>query len=73
MKAAAVCCCCCASGGDAHLGGDDWDAAVVNWLRENYLEPAGTFVQSAYRCTGLECSLLNLHAYMPLMLLLTSS
>lgn len=30
-----------ATGGDAHLGGDDWDAAIVSWLKTNYLEPAG--------------------------------
>eukprot|EP00883_Tetradesmus_obliquus_P007855 jgi/Sobl393_1/18509/SZX73966.1 len=29
------------TGGDAHLGGDDWDAAIVDWLRENFLDPAG--------------------------------
>lgn len=26
-------------GGDAHLGGDDFDAAVVDWLRQRYLAP----------------------------------
>ncbi|KAF8073120.1 dnaK [Scenedesmus sp. PABB004] len=29
------------TGGDAHLGGDDWDAAIVDWLRSRYLDPAG--------------------------------
>ena len=28
-------------GGDAHLGGDDWDAAISNWVERNYLSPAG--------------------------------
>lgn len=32
---------CSAAGGDAHLGGDDWDAAIVQWLQRNYLQPAG--------------------------------
>ncbi|PNW75659.1 hypothetical protein CHLRE_12g535700v5 [Chlamydomonas reinhardtii] len=29
------------TGGDAHLGGDDWDAAISNWVERNYLSPAG--------------------------------
>eukprot|EP00775_Hariotina_reticulata_P011055 gene11055-11210_t len=29
------------TGGDAHLGGDDWDAAIVSWLIRDHLEPAG--------------------------------
>jgi molecular chaperone DnaK len=29
------------AGGDAHLGGDDWDAAIVAWLRSAYLDAAG--------------------------------
>ncbi|KXZ47004.1 hypothetical protein GPECTOR_39g498 [Gonium pectorale] len=29
------------TGGDAHLGGDDWDAAVAGWVERNYLRPAG--------------------------------
>jgi len=28
------------NGGDPHLGGDDWDASIVEWLVENYLKPA---------------------------------
>lgn len=28
-------------GGDAHLGGDDWDAVITSWLKTNYLTPAG--------------------------------
>jgi hypothetical protein len=28
-------------GGDPHLGGDDWDAAVVEWLEREHLHPAG--------------------------------
>ncbi|GFR43025.1 hypothetical protein Agub_g4026, partial [Astrephomene gubernaculifera] len=30
-----------ATGGDAHLGGDDWDAVIADWLAEHYLRPAG--------------------------------
>lgn len=30
-----------ASGGDPHLGGDDWDAVIVDWIKTNYLDPAG--------------------------------
>jgi heat shock protein 1/8 len=30
-----------AAGGDARLGGDDWDAAIVDWLVEQHLKPAG--------------------------------
>ena len=29
------------TGGDPHLGGDDWDQAIVLWLEKEYLEPAG--------------------------------
>lgn len=29
------------TGGDANLGGDDWDAAIVKWLVEEHLRPAG--------------------------------
>lgn len=29
------------AGGDAHLGGDDWDDAIASWLRTSYLQPAG--------------------------------
>lgn len=29
------------AGGDAHLGGDDWDAAIVRWLVDMHLQPAG--------------------------------
>lgn len=29
------------TGGDAHLGGDDWDAAIARWLIEKHLEPKG--------------------------------
>lgn len=25
------------NGGDPHLGGDDWDAAIMDWLATNYL------------------------------------
>lgn len=28
------------TGGDAHLGGDDWDNAIVEWLVESHLKPA---------------------------------
>ncbi|KAL4443054.1 hypothetical protein ABPG77_008545 [Micractinium sp. CCAP 211/92] len=28
------------TGGDAHLGGDDWDAAIMQWLIEEHLKPA---------------------------------
>ncbi|KAK9810103.1 hypothetical protein WJX72_004949 [[Myrmecia] bisecta] len=30
-----------ATGGDAHLGGDDWDDALIKWLAHNHLTPAG--------------------------------
>jgi heat shock protein 1/8 len=33
-----------ATGGDARLGGDDWDAAIVDWLLEQHLKPAGADV-----------------------------
>ncbi|KAG2495678.1 hypothetical protein HYH03_006278 [Edaphochlamys debaryana] len=29
------------TGGDAHLGGDDWDAAISDWITATYLRPAG--------------------------------
>ena len=29
------------TGGDPHLGGDDWDAAIVTWLINSHLKPAG--------------------------------
>ena len=29
------------TGGDAYLGGDDWDALIVSWLKDKYLKPAG--------------------------------
>jgi molecular chaperone DnaK len=29
------------AGGDAYLGGDDWDALIVSWLKEKFLKPAG--------------------------------
>lgn len=44
------------AGGDAHLGGDDWDAAIVQWLQQNYLQPAGVDTSSpsmAARLKGL--------------------
>lgn len=37
---------CCHAGGDAHLGGDDWDAVIVQWLQEQYLQPAGVVTGS---------------------------
>lgn len=40
LKDATAPVCCCAAGGDAHLGGDDWDAAIVQWLQRQYLQPA---------------------------------
>ncbi|KAK9813400.1 hypothetical protein WJX73_006199 [Symbiochloris irregularis] len=30
-----------ATGGDPHLGGDDWDDAIVQWLGETHLRPLG--------------------------------
>ncbi len=29
------------TGGDPHLGGDDWDAAIAQWLIDTYLVPKG--------------------------------
>ena len=29
------------TGGDPHLGGDDWDAAIAAWLEAEHLKPAG--------------------------------
>jgi molecular chaperone DnaK len=29
------------AGGDARLGGDDWDDALVQWLAREHLGPAG--------------------------------
>jgi len=34
-----------ATGGDSHLGGDDWDAAISQWLAEEHLGPAGVDVK----------------------------
>lgn len=28
-------------GGDSHLGGDDWDAEIINWLIRDKIGPAG--------------------------------
>lgn len=28
------------TGGDANLGGDDWDAAIMRWLVDEHLKPA---------------------------------
>lgn len=28
------------TGGDANLGGDDWDAAIMQWLVDEHLKPA---------------------------------
>jgi len=30
-----------ATGGDSHLGGDDWDAAIADWIASEHLKPAG--------------------------------
>eukprot|EP00798_Chlamydomonas_sp_ICE-L_P030049 gene30049-35020_t len=30
-----------ATGGDAHLGGDDWDAVIVEWLKKRHLSRSG--------------------------------
>lgn len=29
------------TGGDPHLGGDDWDQVIVEWLEDHFLKPAG--------------------------------
>jgi heat shock protein 1/8 len=29
------------TGGDPHLGGDDWDQVIIDWLKQQYLKPAG--------------------------------
>ncbi|GMH43026.1 hypothetical protein BSKO_10948 [Bryopsis sp. KO-2023] len=29
-----------ATGGDSHLGGDDWDEAIINWIIQDHLVPA---------------------------------
>ena len=29
------------TGGDPHLGGDDWDLEIIDWLYKEYLRPAG--------------------------------
>lgn len=29
------------TGGDAHLGGDDWDQVIIEWLEKDFLVPAG--------------------------------
>ncbi|GAB4820667.1 hypothetical protein N2152v2_007713 [Parachlorella kessleri] len=29
------------TGGDPHLGGDDWDAAIMQWLMQEHLAPRG--------------------------------
>lgn len=28
-------------GGDAHLGGDDWDQLIAKWITDKHLRPAG--------------------------------
>lgn len=33
------------TGGDPHLGGDDWDAALVDWLIKEHLKPKGVNCQ----------------------------
>jgi len=41
------------AGGDPHLGGDDWDAAIVQWLTREHLQPAGVDTRSPeVRCWG---------------------
>lgn len=32
-----ICFLCYVAGGDAHLGGDDWDQAIIDWLVANHL------------------------------------
>lgn len=44
-------------GGDAHLGGDDWDAAIVTWLQQTYLEPAGEHLHLLCYVTAEQCLL----------------
>jgi hypothetical protein len=43
-----------AAGGDAHLGGDDWDAAIVQWLQQIYLQPAGVDTSSSSMAARLK-------------------
>ena len=44
----------CNSGGDAHLGGDDWDAAIVRWLVDTHLAPAGMVWHLCMTCMYIE-------------------
>lgn len=42
------------TGGDPHLGGDDWDNAIISWLIDSYLKPAGINCQDATILTNLK-------------------
>lgn len=40
------------TGGDASLGGDDWDAAIMQWLVDSHLKPARVDVRVRARPAG---------------------
>lgn len=45
------------TGGDPHLGGDDWDGAITEWLVEKHLRPKGVdcrvgWARSSYLLEG---------------------
>lgn len=42
------------TGGDPHLGGDDWDHAIISWLIDSYLKPAGVDCENAAILTNLK-------------------
>ena len=40
---------CIAAGGDPHLGGDDWDAVIVDWLIREHLGGGGAATKGGNR------------------------
>ena len=42
------------TGGDPHLGGDDFDRVIVEWLEKQYLEPAGVDTSSPSMIANLK-------------------
>ena len=41
------------TGGDANLGGDDWDGAIMQWLIDTQLKPAR--IDCTVRCRVARC------------------
>lgn len=42
------------TGGDPHLGGDDWDHVIVEWLEKEYLQPARVDTHSPQMIANLK-------------------